>query len=485
MKLARQWHDDSTAADSSVEPNTVAPNSKDKNNHPFSGISPFKMAEVNLRKDREKFVLFKTILNARRHRKWMQQSILNTVIARRRLLLQVSSFILLLVSFNESQQQVPVLRSCRRFQRNLGWWNSVWNTYSEKRFKQTLRVSRGTFQFILNRIRHDLERDVVCEDPIPPDMRLAICLYRLGRGDYYFTIAEMSGVGVSTVAGITEDVCEAIINNLWNDSVVSHFPKNEQTFREKMLDMEQMWQFPCCWSAIDGCHISIKCPAGGLESSKEYHNFKNFYSIVLMGMVDAKYRFIWASCGYPGNSHDSIIMQSTTLWQDITQGEILPGIAKNVGGVDVPPLIVGDSAFPFQTWLMKPYTNAVLTEKQKYFNYRLSRARMVTEGAYGQLKGQWRVLYRRNECNHKNVRTVTMACIVLHNICIDRGDSLSRKMDLTIDPATGERRDREVIRNLLQMTQGSPVRDTCHQATSIRNCLSEKLWREKEGHGVC
>ena len=316
-------------------------------------------------------------------------------------------------------------------------------------------------------------------------MRLAICLYRLGRGDYYFTIAEMFGVGVSTVAAITEDVCEVIINNLWNDSVVNHFPKNEQAFREKMLDMEQMWQFPCCWSAIDGCHISIKCPPGGLESSKEYHNFKNFYSIVLMGMVDAKYRFIWASCGYPGNSHDSIIMQSTTLWQEIAQGKILPGIAKNVGGVDVPPLIVGESAFPFQTWLMKPYTNAVLTEKQKYFNYRLSRARMVSEGAYGQLKGRWRVLFRRNECSQKNVRTVTMACIVLHNICINDGDSMSRKMDLTIDPATGERRDREVIRNLLQMVRSPPVRDSCHQATLIRNCLSDKFLREKEGHGVC
>ncbi|XP_066028735.1 uncharacterized protein [Pocillopora verrucosa] len=249
--------------------------------------------------------------------------------------------------------------------------------------------------------------------------------------------------------------------------------------------MEQMWQFPCCWSAIDGCHISIKCPPGGLESSKEYHNFKNFYSIVLMGMVDAKYRFVWASCGYPGNSHDSIIMQSTTLWQEIAQGKILPGIAKNVGGVDVPPLIVSDSAFPFQTWLMKPYTNAVLTEKQKYFNNRLSRARMVSEGAYGQLKGRWRVLFRRNECSQKNVRTVTMACIVLHNICINHGDSMSRKMDLTIDPATGERRDREVIRNLLQMVRSPPVRDSCHQATLIRNCLSDKFLREKEGHGVC
>ena len=107
-----------------------------------------------------------------------------------------------------------------------------------------------------------------------------------------------------------------------------------------------------------------------------------------MGMVDANGRFIWASVGDPGNSHDSIIMQSTTLWQDIAQGKILPGIAKNVGGADVLPLIVGDSVFPFQAWLMKPYTNAVLTEKQKYFNYRLSRARMVTEGACGQPKGR-------------------------------------------------------------------------------------------------
>ena len=73
------------------------------------------MAEGNLNEEREKFVLFKTILNARRQRRRMQQSILNTVIARRGLLLKVFSFILLLVSLDESQQ-VTVLRSCRRFQ---------------------------------------------------------------------------------------------------------------------------------------------------------------------------------------------------------------------------------------------------------------------------------------------------------------------------------------------------------------------------------
>jgi len=35
MNLARQWHDDSTAAVSNLEPNTVEPNSKGKTNiHP-------------------------------------------------------------------------------------------------------------------------------------------------------------------------------------------------------------------------------------------------------------------------------------------------------------------------------------------------------------------------------------------------------------------------------------------------------------------
>ena len=56
---------------------------------------------------------------------------------------------------------------------------------------------------------------------------------------------------------------------------------------------------PCCWSAVDGCHIPIKCPPGGLESCKEYHNFKKKFSVVLMGMVDSKYRFVWASLATP------------------------------------------------------------------------------------------------------------------------------------------------------------------------------------------
>ena len=88
--------------------------------------------------------------------------------------------------------------------------------------------------------------------------------------------------------------------NLWDNAVSSHFPSSEEKMKEKIIDMEEIWQFPVCWAAVNGCHIPIKCPDGGAEAAKEYYNFKNLYSIVLMGLVDAKYRFVWASAGSLG-----------------------------------------------------------------------------------------------------------------------------------------------------------------------------------------
>ena len=164
-------------------------------------------------------------------------------------------------------------RSCRRYERNQGWWELVWNSYSDKRFTKTFRISRTTFQFILDHIKHGIQHDVVTETPISPECRLGICLYRLAIGDYFYTIAEMVGLGVATVCSIVKEVTEAIIANLWNLFVKQHMPETKEEFERKILDMEELWQFRFCWGAIDGCQIPIKCPSGGLQASKEFHNF--------------------------------------------------------------------------------------------------------------------------------------------------------------------------------------------------------------------
>ena len=52
------------------------------------------------------------------------------------------------------------------------------------------------------------------DDLVSPGCRLAICLYRLARGDYLFTISEMTGYGVATVCQIVLEVCAAIVKHL-------------------------------------------------------------------------------------------------------------------------------------------------------------------------------------------------------------------------------------------------------------------------------
>ena len=180
-------------------------------------------------------------------------------------------------------------------------------------------------------------------------MRLAICIYKLTRGDYNYNIAEIAGVAESTVCQIIIDVCKAIAEKLWEESVESHFPESKEEFQEFMITMGSEWQFPYAFCAIDGSHLPIKCPDGGAESMKQYFNFKNFYSIVLLALFDARYRFIWASIGAPGNTHDSTYFQSTDLWKGISEGDFIPEETCVLNNVNIPPMVLGDGAFPLKT----------------------------------------------------------------------------------------------------------------------------------------
>lgn len=87
------------------------------------------------------------------------QTALHFMFARRQQLLNVSLLMLLLL-FSRQQNVTPKYSwVCRCFGRNMGWFNYFWNNYSEEWFKKTFHISRSTFQFILSRIRHVLERD--------------------------------------------------------------------------------------------------------------------------------------------------------------------------------------------------------------------------------------------------------------------------------------------------------------------------------------
>ena len=73
---------------------------------------------------------------------------------------------------------------------------------------------------------------------------------------------------------------------------------------------------------------------------------------------------------------------------------------------------------------MKPFGESRnLTQKQKHFNFRLFRVRIVVENAIGRLKARWRRLLNQNDMQVDKVPNVITACCILHSICEIHGDT--------------------------------------------------------------
>lgn len=66
--------------------------------------------------------------------------------------------------------------------------------------------------------------------------------------------------------------------------------------------------------------------------------------------------------------------------------------------------------------MMKPYSNCNMNNKERIFNYRLSRARRVVENTFGILAHRWRCMLGTMQQDPDRVKLIVMAAICLHNL---------------------------------------------------------------------
>ena len=219
---------------------------------------------------------------------------------------------------------------------------------------------------------------------------------------------------------IVQDTCHAIVTVLMGTYI--KFPTGD-ALRALVNGFENKWGFPQCVGSIDGSHIPISAPE---LSHTDYYNRKGWYSMIVQAVVDHEYIFRDICVGRPGSVHDARVFVNSSIYKKITEGVLDGEGCRIILGKQIPLCLVGDSAYPIQTWLMKPFTdNPNLTPQQKWFNYRISRARIVVENAFGQLKARWRRLLKRNDMAIEHIPTVISACCILHNICEIHGKSFN------------------------------------------------------------
>ena len=56
-------------------------------------------------------------------------------------------------------------------------------------------------------------------------------------------------------------------------------------------------------------------------------------------------KFIDVSTGYPGSIHDARILKLSSLFQRYTVNQLYRRPVRNINGLDIAPLIVGDTAY--------------------------------------------------------------------------------------------------------------------------------------------
>ena len=139
----------------------------------------------------------------------------------------------------------------------------------------------------------------------------------------------------------------------------------------------------------------------------------------MQAVVDSRYLFRDVVVGWPGSVHDARVLSNSAIFKKGVDNTLFDGVeSRIIQGNDVPPLILGDPAYPFLPWLMKRYPENNDTPRvQRVFNYRLSRARMTVENTFGRFKGRFKRFSKRVDMEVSSLVNVVLSSCILHNIC--------------------------------------------------------------------
>ena len=145
----------------------------------------------------------------------------------------------------------------------------------------------------------------------------------------------------------------------------------------------------------------------------------------MQAACDSECRFTDVFAGWPGRAHDARVSSVSKIGGMITNGTLEPQdqeLSKVINGKRIEPFLFGDPAYPLSKHLMKDYPGSNISPEKEYFNYRLNRARIQIERAFGKLKGRWRCFYKQLECSLENAVHHVIASCILHTIC-EEGDA--------------------------------------------------------------
>ena len=122
-------------------------------------------------------------------------------------------------------------------------------TFSDDQWMENFRMTKATFEILCDDLRPSF-RSV--REPLQLDHRVAIAVYWMASSAEYRTIANLFGVGKSTVHKSIHDLCTAMAENILDKYV--KFPADDDL--QHVIDgYDNTWGFPN-WAGAVEVHTS-------------------------------------------------------------------------------------------------------------------------------------------------------------------------------------------------------------------------------------
>lgn len=333
-----------------------------------------------------------------------------------------------------------------------GYVRNVVRNYSDKQFRSNFRLPRSSraYQFEASEFFPSDRSLGGVPVKTPEEHILSFLWYAVNKASMR-EVAVLFDMAESTYFAITDRVL-GFLCKIAPDII--HFGLDKEALAR---DFQELAGFPGVIGCIDGTYISMRCPANKIRST--YINRHDEVSMTMQGICDCKGRFQDVFTGPPSKVHDSRVLSLSSVPQD------LPTLGK-VNKYHT----LGDGAYPITEHLLTPFKNyGNMTQDKCRYNYRLSSTRVVINNAFALLKQRFHQLRYIEFTSVEKITQFIIACCVLHNICLDSGDTGVEDL-LTED-------EREEIRQdaLLQIREKRAELDQNRQPQTDRESVLRRL----------
>ncbi|KAG2193632.1 hypothetical protein INT47_007464 [Mucor saturninus] len=284
-------------------------------------------------------------------------------------------------------------------------------------YRASYRMGKRAFEHLVNELSAHEEFNLVASNTIPIYIQVATVLFRLANCHIGYRQAYMLlGVSSGSYNNFTTRILKAIKDQLgylltWPseparaNAIAVGFGSNTGDILNGVI------------GAVDGKNFIIHQPSPPTVGAM-FRDRKNNYSVKLTAVCDSVLRFTYIRVGDSGRTHDAAAFRSSDIASEI--------LRHPDNHFPDNTFMIGDSAYPLGPNLITPFpeSQCVLDSRNCTFNRVHSSTRMAIERAFGVLVARWRFtskyIYMLDQLK---INEVITGCCILHNMCIDLGDT--------------------------------------------------------------